>query len=283
MPAGQSVVSGSFTQLQSALGAPEHCRLPLQVFTVDDVAQPSLLVVQLSTVAPLQTVPLDTPAHSGATAPHRQSALPGLPPHGLPAVHVLLVDEVGQPSAFTPQMMTVLPLQTVPLVSPAHSGATGPQRQSATPLTTAQGLPAVQVFTGEEVTQPCAVVLQATTALAEQTVPLPMPAQATGAELHWQEAAPAPPRQVSLGPQVVIAVIAGQPSVFEPQVIIMLPLVQTLPTAPMQEAGAAPQEHEATGNRPVHGLPAGQVLPPPWEMQLSTSVKQLSSVVMLEQ
>src|SRR6266487_3452694 len=119
-PVGQSVVLGSLTQLQSAAGAPLHWRLPVHIFAIDEVGQLSLLVPQLITVSvPRQTVPLATPEHSAATGPHIQSADPAGPPQGLPAVQVLVTEEVGQPSAFTPQVMTVLPLHTVPLVRPA--------------------------------------------------------------------------------------------------------------------------------------------------------------------
>jgi len=260
MPAGQSVVLGSFTQLQSA-GAPLHCLVPVQVLATDEVEQPSLLVPQVRTVVvPWQTVPLLMPEHSAAAGPQRQSATPPATPQGLPLGQLFTVAEVGQPSPLVPQESTVLPLQTVPLAPLEHSGATAPQRQSAAPPTTPQGLPAGQLFTVDDVTQPLAVVLQLTTLLPEQTVPLPVPAQAAGGALHRHEALPALPWQVSLGPQVFMAVTAGQPSLLEPQVMRVVVPVQRLPLDPMQAAGGAPHEQEAEGRLPVQGLVAGQVV-----------------------
>jgi hypothetical protein len=263
MPAGQSVLVGSFTQMQSA-GDPPHCLLPVQLLATDEVEQPSLFVPQERTVeVPWQTVPLLTPAHSAAAGAHRQSATPPCTPQGFPAGQAFTCAEVGQPSPLVPQDRTSFPLQTVPLAPLPHSGATAPQRQSAMPPITAQGLPAGQLFTGDEVTQPFAVVLQASTLLFEQTVPLPVPAQAAGGALHWQPALPALPWQVSLGPQVFMAVTAGQPSLFEAQVMRVVPLVQRLPLVPMQAAGGAPHEQEAEGRLPVQGLPDGQVVAGP--------------------
>jgi hypothetical protein len=235
--------------------------VPVQVLATDEVGQPSALVPQLSTVpAPWQTAPVAPPAHSGATGPQRQSAVPFCTPHGLPAGQVATTAEVGQPSAFMPQLITVLPLQTVPAAPLLHSGATAPQRQSAAAPTTVQGLPAVQVFTAAEVTQPLGVVLHMTALLLEQTVPLPVPAQAAGGALHWQTALPGLPVQVSLAAQVFMAVMAGQPSLLEPQVMRLVPLVQRLPLVPMQAPGGAPHEQEAEGRVPVQGLAAGQVV-----------------------
>jgi hypothetical protein len=258
MPAGQSVRFGSFTHLQLA-GEPLHCLLAEQVSSVDEVPQPSAFIPQLSTVVvPWQTGPV-IPAHSDATGPQVQSALPAAPAQGLPAGQVFAVDEVVHPSLLVPQESTVLPLQTVP-VTPAQVGSAAPQRQSAAPFTRLQGLPAVQLFTVEEVTHPPAVVPQETTLLLEQTVPVPTPTQAGGGVLHTQVALPAEPWQVSLAPQVFMAVMAGQPSGFEPQVMSVVLPVQRLPLAPMQAAGAAPQEQEAEGRLPVQGLAAGQVV-----------------------
>jgi hypothetical protein len=200
--------------------------------------------------------------HAAGGAVHPQAALPGAPPHsGVAAGQLLGALEVGHPSALVPQVMRALPLQTVP-VTPAHSGATAGQRQSATPPETLQGLPAVQLRE-DAVTQPFVVVLQVTTLLFAQTVPLLVPAQAAGAALHWQEALPPEPTQDSLGPQVFMAVTAGQPSAFEPQVMRVVPLVQRLPLVPMHAGGAAPHEQEAAGRVPVQGLPPGQVLEAP--------------------
>lgn len=258
MPGGQSVLFGSFGQMQSA-GAPPHCFAPVQVLSVEEVPHPSALVPQLSTVVvPLQTVPV-IPAHSGATGPQAQSALPLETAQGLPAGQVFITEEVSQPSLFTAQERTSLPLQTVP-VTPPHAGAAAAQRQSAVPSITLQGLPAVQLFTAAEVMQPLAVIPHMTTALLEQMVPLPIPAQAAGGGLQTQAPVPAVPWQVSLGPQVFMAVTAGQPSLFEPQVIMVVLPVQMFPLAPMQLAGAAPHEQEAAGRVPVQGLAAGQVV-----------------------
>src|SRR5688572_6700894 len=215
MPAGQSVRLGSFTHWQSA-GEPPHCLPPVQVFSVEEVAQPSALVPQERTVVvPWQTVPV-MPAHSGATGPQVQSADPAGPAHGLPAGQVRSVEEVVQPSLLVPQESTSLPLQIVP-DTPEQAGGAAPQRQSAAPFITLQGLPAVQLFTGDEVTQPLLVLPQLITLLLEQTVPVPTPTQAAGGGSHTQAALPALPWQVSLAPQVFMAVMAGQPSVFEPQ------------------------------------------------------------------
>src|SRR3954468_224295 len=102
MPAGQSVLFGSFTPLQSAR-EPLHCRVPLQVLATDEVEQPAALVPQVSTVVvPWQTAPV-TPAHSEADGPQRQSATPLCTPQGLPAGQAITTEEVGQPSAFIPQ------------------------------------------------------------------------------------------------------------------------------------------------------------------------------------
>jgi len=259
IPAGQSVLVGSFTHRQSA-GEPPHCLAPLQVLSVDEVAQPSALVPQLSTVVvPLQTVPLVTPAQAGSTGPQVQSAEPFEPAQGLPLGQVLSVDEVAQPSALVPQERTLLPLQAVP-VTPAQAGAAAAQRQSAAPFITPQGLPAGQVLTVEEVTQPLVVVPQLTTVLLEQTVAVPPPTQAAAGGSQTQAALPALPWQVSLGPQVFMAVMAGQPEALVPQLMRVVPLVQRLPLTPMQAAGAAPQEQEAEGAMPVQGLAAGQVV-----------------------
>jgi hypothetical protein len=242
-----------------------HGMLFVHVRRTDDVEQPPLLVPQVRTVpVPMQTVPLATLAHSGAAGAHWQEALPGEPLHvGFVAGQATGVEEVGQPSLLRPQVMMELPLQTVPLVRLPHSGAPGAQRQSATPPATLQGLPAGQARGVEAVTQPLAVVLQVTTALLAQTVPLLVPAQAGGAGLHWQEAVPAGPWQVSLGPQVRMAVTAGQPSPLAPQVMRVVLLVQRLPLVPMHAGGGASQEQEAEGRAPVQGLPVGQVLAGP--------------------
>jgi hypothetical protein len=278
-PSGKLSQAGLAGQAQSALPLlPLHCLGLVQVFSTDEVVHPSPLVPQVSTVpVPWQTVPLETPVHSVAAAPHMQSADPGAPPHGLPLVQVFSVDEVAQPSLLVPQVSTVLPLHTVP-VTPAHSGATAPQRQSALPFTTLHGLPAGQVCVVDEVTHPLAVELQETTALPEHTVPLVVAPQAAGGLSQRHEALPAEPWQLSAVPQVFMAVMAGHPSELEPQVMRVLPLVQMFPLAPMHAAGAAPHEQEAAGALPVQGLPAGQVLGVPMYTQPSVSARQFSSV-----
>lgn len=124
---------GAGVQLQSALPAgPAHGFPLVQVFTLLDVVHPSLFVPQLTTVLPEQTVPL-TPLQTAAAGWQRQSALPGVPLHGLPAVQVLAGVAITQPSAVVEQLMTALPMHTGPLATPMHSVGAGLQRQAALP------------------------------------------------------------------------------------------------------------------------------------------------------
>lgn len=220
--------------------------------------------------------------HAAGAGAQVQSAPPAAPPQGLPVVQVFTLVDVVQPSLLVVQLTTVLPLQTVP-VTPLQTAAAAWQRQSALPGVPLQGLPALQVLLGVAITHPSAVVEQTTTVLPLQTAPFEMPMHSAGAALQRQAALPAEPWQVCAVPQLRMPVMAGQPSAFEPQVIIVEPLVQTLPCAPMQAAGAASHEQDAMGKAPVHGLPAGQPVDGPLYTQPSASAKQFSSVLVLEQ
>ena len=92
-----------------------------------------------------------------------------------------------------------------------------------------------------------------------QTPPAPA-AHSAGAPVQEQVAVvPLTVQGFPVG-QVVVLVIARQPSALLPHVITCVLLdAQRVPAAPVHAAGAAGQVHAALGKLPVHGLPAVQV------------------------
>jgi len=208
------------------------------------------------------------------TAVQVHAAWPTAPPQGLPAVQVAVVVAVTQPPAVNEHVTTVFPMQTVPLVNPAHTAGAAGHAQAAEPGRPMHCCPPVHVSVAPRVTHMAASRLQwMTCAVPMHTVPV-TPMHAAGGLVQEQVALGCVPVQGLLFGQVTGAAFVMQLSPSATQVSSVVVAEQKAPTPFSQPAGGALHLHVALGAVPAHvacvpqALPASQVVQVPEATQV---------------
>jgi hypothetical protein len=198
------------------------------------------------------------PGQACGSAGQAHAAVPALPPQVCTPGHAVVPVTTRHWLASRPQVTTLFPWQKVPVL-PLHTAGGAGHRHMLLGALPWQVRPAVQSTAPVTARQPLPSSAQVPTRVPLWQKPPAPAAHSVGAPVQEQVAVlPLAVQGLPAG-QVVVCVIARQPSALSPQVTTEpLPAAQYVPAA-LQAAGGAGHVHAALGKLPAHGLPAVQV------------------------